>query len=269
MEPKPATPTPGLNDDPSKSGKKSKVSIRLLAFLSCCTSSNVDTEDTPLPPKKTVKRQSVPSRQPAPEKADVKPGNSRPAEPKEPAYSNDEKPNPTLTADRSQSQAEDKENASSHKGESQVDGSGSDREKSSLTEDYGIHGPDLSQSSSADPKATVVVTGTVQTEDFAQKPEDDPSPVATDKAEHTTTDGDKAIARPLAPETSAEDDVKSSSHEEEATGLPDELPPPPQTEQQESQQQWLLPPPLPHLRNRKCLVLDLDETLVHSSFKVL
>ena len=30
----------------------------------------------------------------------------------------------------------------------------------------------------------------------------------------------------------------------------------------------LLPPVQPHLRGRKCLVLDLDETLVHSSFKV-
>ena len=32
--------------------------------------------------------------------------------------------------------------------------------------------------------------------------------------------------------------------------------------------QYLLPPIQPHLKNRKCLVLDLDETLVHSSFKV-
>lgn len=32
--------------------------------------------------------------------------------------------------------------------------------------------------------------------------------------------------------------------------------------------QWLLPPLQPHFKGRKCLVLDLDETLVHSSFKV-
>lgn len=30
----------------------------------------------------------------------------------------------------------------------------------------------------------------------------------------------------------------------------------------------LLPPIAPHHVGRKCLVLDLDETLVHSSFKV-
>ena len=34
------------------------------------------------------------------------------------------------------------------------------------------------------------------------------------------------------------------------------------------QQKWLLPPMKPEFRGKKCLVLDLDETLVHSSFKV-
>ncbi|KAL9085454.1 MAG: hypothetical protein Q9165_007604 [Trypethelium subeluteriae] len=37
---------------------------------------------------------------------------------------------------------------------------------------------------------------------------------------------------------------------------------------QPDQQKYLLPPIRPELRGRKCLVLDLDETLVHSSFKV-
>ncbi|PWW76433.1 NIF-domain-containing protein [Tuber magnatum] len=34
-------------------------------------------------------------------------------------------------------------------------------------------------------------------------------------------------------------------------------------------QPWLLPPLAPRFEGKKCLVLDLDETLVHSSFKVL
>lgn len=37
----------------------------------------------------------------------------------------------------------------------------------------------------------------------------------------------------------------------------------------EERQQWLLPPIAPRFEGKKCLVLDLDETLVHSSFKVL
>ncbi|OTB19499.1 hypothetical protein K445DRAFT_19106 [Daldinia sp. EC12] len=38
---------------------------------------------------------------------------------------------------------------------------------------------------------------------------------------------------------------------------------------EEGQQKYLLPPIEPRLKGRKCLVLDLDETLVHSSFKIL
>jgi RNA polymerase II subunit A small phosphatase-like protein len=64
-----------------------------------------------------------------------------------------------------------------------------------------------------------------------------------------------------------------------------DLPPPPPLAKRESQlatkeippipasssekQTWLLPPVQPRLHGRKCLVLDLDETLVHSSFKIL
>ena len=36
----------------------------------------------------------------------------------------------------------------------------------------------------------------------------------------------------------------------------------------EQKQSWLLPPIAPRFQGKKCLVLDLDETLVHSSFKV-
>ncbi|KAI0384078.1 NIF-domain-containing protein [Hypomontagnella monticulosa] len=38
---------------------------------------------------------------------------------------------------------------------------------------------------------------------------------------------------------------------------------------EQDQPKFLLPPVEPHLKGRKCLVLDLDETLVHSSFKIL
>jgi carboxy-terminal domain RNA polymerase II polypeptide A small phosphatase len=46
-----------------------------------------------------------------------------------------------------------------------------------------------------------------------------------------------------------------------------EVPPVPQPSLEK--QTWLLPPVQQHLSGRKCLVLDLDETLVHSSFKIL
>jgi RNA polymerase II subunit A small phosphatase-like protein len=44
---------------------------------------------------------------------------------------------------------------------------------------------------------------------------------------------------------------------------------PPVPEGGSEKQTWLLPPIQANLKGRKCLVLDLDETLVHSSFKIL
>ena len=63
-----------------------------------------------------------------------------------------------------------------------------------------------------------------------------------------------------------------------------DLPPPPPLQERQAQvahhegspvrdgpdgmHKWLLPPKRPEMSGKKCLVLDLDETLVHSSFKV-
>jgi len=41
-----------------------------------------------------------------------------------------------------------------------------------------------------------------------------------------------------------------------------------QSQPEKARQSWLLPPLQPGFEGKKCLVLDLDETLVHSSFKV-
>jgi RNA polymerase II subunit A small phosphatase-like protein len=71
----------------------------------------------------------------------------------------------------------------------------------------------------------------------------------------------------------------------DATQVKIDLPPPPPLDQRREQihlprqvetatagqtehQKWLLPALRPEHKGRKCLVLDLDETLVHSSFKV-
>ena len=82
------------------------------------------------------------------------------------------------------------------------------------------------------------------------------------------------------------DDMQKNVEPSEAETVPPLPPPPPIVPRMESsapghdrnptnnlpihneQQKWLLPPIKPELRGKKCLVLDLDETLVHSSFKV-
>ena len=87
-------------------------------------------------------------------------------------------------------------------------------------------------------------------------------------------------APPIMPEEQA-----SSTQSRETGQTQLNLPPPPPRSSQErpvasetrtasngvapnENQKWLLPPLQPRFMGKKCLVLDLDETLVHSSFKV-
>ncbi|KKA26226.1 hypothetical protein TD95_000032 [Thielaviopsis punctulata] len=81
---------------------------------------------------------------------------------------------------------------------------------------------------------------------------------------------------PDAPE--AEPESNEDEEEETTAALPAVPPPPPgppapfknlESDPQEDGTQSLLPPIAPEHKGRKCLVLDLDETLVHSSFKLL
>ena len=89
-------------------------------------------------------------------------------------------------------------------------------------------------------------------------------------------------APPIAP---VPEDQASSAPTRDAGQAPLILPPPPPRGGQDrpaagvtrtasngvtpnESSKWLLPPIQPRFRGKKCLVLDLDETLVHSSFKV-
>ena len=83
-------------------------------------------------------------------------------------------------------------------------------------------------------------------------------------------------SEPLPPAEKEESTVPVPRKDETVTKMV--LPPPPpgpgpsedtvEPEPAEQKQQWLLPPMAPRFKGKKCLVLDLDETLVHSSFKV-
>ena len=92
---------------------------------------------------------------------------------------------------------------------------------------------------------------------------------------------DSDVVMPDAPPLPVARETPSQNTPQESTQAQISLPPPPPRNGQDrsvssntsnitpnERQQWLLPPLQPHLKGRKCLVLDLDETLVHSSFKV-
>ncbi|KAL4798117.1 hypothetical protein BDV19DRAFT_377288 [Aspergillus venezuelensis] len=244
--------------DSAKPEKQPK-SRKFFAFLSCCSSSDIDPEDGSIPPKKTSRRPSVPQTQPTPEKADVNAADSSTAESKEPSFFKDEKPNMTVTSEKPKSQLDEEQIEGAAEQGSQLDGT-----KTTTIPDT-AHTP-----SSSKAHAEVQHTDSQpsnQHEIVAETPvpekSDDNLKANENAAEDQTTENTQAIA--------AGDDTKQVPHDEEAVKLP---PPPPlgkqpETSVQDRAQQWLLPPALPHLRERKCLVLDLDETLVHSSFKVL
>ena len=90
---------------------------------------------------------------------------------------------------------------------------------------------------------------------------------------------DSDIAMVDAPPVAPAADAPSTTTREMAQAQTNLPPPPPRNGQDRAasssnavvpneKKQWLLPPLQPHFKGRKCLVLDLDETLVHSSFKV-
>lgn len=75
---------------------------------------------------------------------------------------------------------------------------------------------------------------------------------------------------PSIPAPEEEEPVEIKPAVEDHTPAADEKTQDPTVEVQPvEQKQWLLPPLKPEMQGKKCLVLDLDETLVHSSFKLI
>lgn len=106
------------------------------------------------------------------------------------------------------------------------------------------------------------------------QPEDAPMVEAPEAPEDETDDGrgrriDDAVQIALPPQSPAEkgdtesaggDEGEDEGQSHDGAFVQEPL--------GKERQQWLLPPLRPEFENKKCLVLDLDETLVHSSFKV-
>lgn len=122
--------------------------------------------------------------------------------------------------------------------------------------------------SAAQPKAPAV---TVETPNGQKQEEEQPQQVGKDTQENQDV--------VMQDETKDEPKATTASTETAEGTLPAVPAPPPApepivtvaaetAEPAPEPQKWLLPPITPELKGRKCLVLDLDETLVHSSFKV-
>lgn len=291
VEPKPTTSEMG---DPSKTEKKSKGTSKLFAILSCCGSSGEDNEEPSLPAKKAPRPQSNHGRQSTPvEKAEVSAGESSAAESRDPNPF-DEKAAVKASIDQKSPIVEDEESGTLP---DQAEGSAvkklgadeplpvtnearpgsldqrpSSRRKPSRTSDpiappgpsegvtHGQYsGPNIAESQAENTlEQDAAVSG--QTSDQAQR-----------DAEVAVAESDEDEDDPSIQASKQRDDTQQQLHNippppplGRDTGK--QVPPVPMVDP--DKQQWLLPPIQPRFHNRKCLVLDLDETLVHSSFKV-
>jgi RNA polymerase II subunit A small phosphatase-like protein len=268
--------------------KKSRSSSKLFAFLICCGSQSSDNEDLALPAKKADNKQLHGRQQVALDKADASATNSSTAESKDPNPFVDEKTNLTVTSELPKSQVEEKPGVvvAEHAAvtASQVDeavasagGSGSDSAPDlQYTQRQQVNPLDDSQKLSTTTLVPTVSVASESRETLEKRVETDVGSSSEPRLqEDNRNDVDVSMPDAALADESPEDKVKQSAQDNTVTQQPAPLPPPPPPPPplgapgKQGGQQPLLPPPQPHLQNRKCLVLDLDETLVHSSFKVL
>ncbi|KAJ5170219.1 Dullard phosphatase domain eukaryotic [Penicillium coprophilum] len=255
------------DDSPSKPQQKKSPS-KLLAFLGCCSSSEVDADDTALPAKKTAMRPLPSNRLPTPDKAEAPTADSSTVESKEQYL--DEKANSTVSADQP---GEEDRNVPVQPATASVQGEGPSADATQ---------PEVSaqkdQANDVTPPAqTGVGMGSVP-EVKADATKADVSTQDWEGQSTSTTEDLTSTSASTMPKNFGTDGQEEvTSHQE--MKLPVVIPPPPPPlppappaparGNYEDTGHPLLPAPLPHLSGRKCLVLDLDETLVHSSFKVL
>jgi carboxy-terminal domain RNA polymerase II polypeptide A small phosphatase len=261
-------PVPPLpQHDGARSEKKPRSGF--LAFLNCCSpSDNLDTlkEEQAVPVKKT-KVQPTPARV-------------------------------TRPADQTDTTLSEKEPQRAKLEEQETKNVNSDEEKAALAETVPAEDnrPSIRREQESEDRVAPVDTS-------IQNRETQPAPHTP--SGHTTQPAVNVIAptpvtqheeaQPQAPESRDVEMTEAPAPTPETTVdepvQPAELqpqvplpPPPPLSRRQEQvgtreipavpeggaeRQTWLLPPAQAPLKGRKCLILDLDETLVHSSFKIL
>lgn len=284
-------------DGPARSEKKGKTGF--LFFLNCCSSPEIteDKDDPALPPKKTTKLQPVAQRS---SRTAEKAGNSE-AEPRDADHRpvSDEK-NPLTAEDEEAKVMSEKPPINDVRPQISREESSHDKvtpmpailplvnssnPSANVDEQY--------NATTQAPMASTVLSA------YGQVTNSQTNVQASTLVEPIDVEGSHGPVHDEQPNsdvvmTDSVTEVAKEEHDEVAEPTQPEipapisqvdLPPPPPLSKRESQlaskdippvpgsssekQTWLLPPVQPRFQGRKCLVLDLDETLVHSSFKIL
>lgn len=284
-EPKVAIQEADGSSAAAKKESRSKGTPKMLVFFSCCTSSGVDHDEPVIAPKKSViPRRIQGGRATAPvQKVETGPVQSSASDARAPASTFDEK---TELKEDSGQQQQQQQQSSSLLGKQEDNNK--TKTKHEKEEDIALVPGDQTDgavSSTGDASSSSFTTpGPAKPETSDQHPDLKSADMPLDKQalSENLSEQDQAGDAVVYDATAAENkldphDLVSSTNNEP---IQHHIPPPPPLEHATTSQDALLPateaekqlcllPPIQaHLKNRKCLVLDLDETLVHSSFKV-
>lgn len=286
----------------SRSERKKKGGVsKLLAKLNCCgapeDATGIDLDEHALPVRKTSKLQSGTGRQTTPiKKPDTSAAESSTSESKEmaeiggPPYSTLKSAGEPRTQEQPSSNTPKAATNSNRSPDGAVETrnaapvpavTNSQQTPPTQSDLSSQEGPrEAPQQSHLQPQgASVVVEPPTPTMPSQESPADDRTPLQEKR--------DSDIDMPDAPlEEPAAVEVKKGVERSEPEVV-SQLPPPPplaprthpsspghernltnSSSSPNEQQKWLLPPIRDEFKGKKCLVLDLDETLVHSSFKV-
>ena len=287
----------------TRSSKKGGVS-RFLSFLNCCSApenaQNVESDDQAVPMKNARQVQSSGGRQATPvlkpeaesstaeskETADEKVGGTPYSELISAAEPKMVDPQPLEDAPMAQPIMQGDARRFEEEKDVPPTQSKSENQPLSMTpglsEQHGSGGVGLVQDPPQEPDSKVFVEPPTPT-----VPEQGEMAINDRPPQQLKRDSDVEMAE-APPIVAAVDEVPESTENKAAESVPTNLPPPPPLAERNLQtnstanpnrgtssvvtpnekQQWLLPPIQPRFHGKKCLVLDLDETLVHSSFKV-
>ncbi|KAI9648615.1 hypothetical protein NHQ30_003253 [Ciborinia camelliae] len=265
---------PAVPNTPSVRQPKKKKSF--LSLLCCGTPDHANSLDAPVPANKVSKfslSRPTTAKQPDPSKMGQQ--NSVPAVPqieKEPL----QQPQQVPQVDT----GDGKHDVTSPQGTTKAAASSSDANGELSRPAGNSHDqplPDLPTVVEAEPAQPETTTPTVSVDAPAQT--ETAVGVVSPSADLGQQDGGDEKTENLDPGTTEVEEAPLPLPKDEPVTSHQTLPPPPPVPQiptavipedsMEQKQQWLLPPIAPRFKGKKCLVLDLDETLVHSSFKVL
>lgn len=252
------TPSTSQPNSPAGAPQRRKKG-GLLALLGCCVVPNhantLEGGEEPLPPHKLNK---IPQRPLTASRQTITPSEQNSGS-KTQLYEKEKESQPQVgNAAQDASKSTKRVSGSTTQDQSTVGDRESESKQTTLV---GVPGPSITvnppvaedneaEAAPVEPPSTQDVDGDVHMADV--------EPTASEPAKQPGAETDEQYSKPVPPPPPGPIPISTSAPllaEEKSIDI-------------EEQHKYLLPPVQPHLKGRKCLVLDLDETLVHSSFKV-